>query len=129
MSNDFDFLSALGEHARTVAYTGNARQYVNAVINNLDEVDAILPDSLGRPLVERIRGLLERANREASLAVELRERAESAEARLEKERKRTLEECLVIVRKHTSLKNLRVGYDVAADIEAELLALLGKGKE
>lgn len=83
--NDFDFLSALGERAPTIAYAGNARQYVDAVINNLAEVDAILPDSLGRSLVERIRLLLERANREAALAVELRQCAEKAEAKVSPE--------------------------------------------
>jgi hypothetical protein len=37
------------------------------------ELDQLLPDSLNRPMSERIQGLKERAEREATLAVELRE--------------------------------------------------------
>jgi hypothetical protein len=73
----FNFLAALGRRAKTVAYAGDAEQYVNAVINNLDEVDEILPDSLNRPLIERIKLLLARANREALLAVELRQQLDA----------------------------------------------------
>lgn len=42
-------------------------------------LEAILPDSLNRPMSERIKGLLERADREAKLAVDLR--AEVSETR------------------------------------------------
>jgi len=68
----FTLLAALAARSRQTCYAGDPFQYVDSVINNLDEVDAILPDSLNRPLVERIKLLLERANREAALAVELR---------------------------------------------------------
>lgn len=37
---------------------------------------AAIPDSLNRPLVERIKGLAERANNEAEIAVKLRNRLE-----------------------------------------------------
>jgi hypothetical protein len=80
MNQAQEFISALSARSRHTAWAGNPAQFVDSVINNLDEVDDILPDSLNRPLVERIRLLLERANREAELAVKLRKRVEELEA-------------------------------------------------
>ena len=77
-----ELITALAMHSKQMTYAGNAKKFVDAVINNLDEVDAILPDSLNRTLVERIKGLLERANREAKLAVEFNEARERAEGAL-----------------------------------------------
>jgi len=72
MNQAQELISALAAHSHQTAYADNPAQFVDSVINNLDEVDAILPDSLNRSLAERIRLLLERANREAALAVKLR---------------------------------------------------------
>lgn len=89
-----ELITALAMHSKQMTYAGNGKQFVDAVINNLDEVDDILPDSLNRPLVERIKGLLERANREAKLAVEFnkaRERAEEALREADDRRKQDAE--------------------------------------
>jgi hypothetical protein len=69
-----EFLAALSSKAPGVAFAGNVRQYVDAVIYNHIEarLHAVLPDSLNRSLEERIQLLADRANREAELAVKLR---------------------------------------------------------
>lgn len=71
-------ITALAARSPQTTWTGDPEQFVDSVINNLAEVDAVLPDSLNRSLTERIRLLLERANREATLAVELRQKLEQS---------------------------------------------------
>jgi RNA polymerase subunit RPABC4/transcription elongation factor Spt4 len=55
-------ISALAIRSPNATWTGNAEQFVDCVMNNLADVDRVLPDSLNRSLVERIQGLLDRAN-------------------------------------------------------------------
>jgi hypothetical protein len=77
-----NLLGALAEKAPQVTYAGNAEQYVDSVIYNHieDRLDKILPDSLNRGLEERIQLLIDRANREADIAVRLRNRCEEIKA-------------------------------------------------
>lgn len=72
------FILALSAKAPGVTFAGNPKQYVDSVIYNHieDRLNKCLPDSLNRSLEERIAGLLDRANREADIAVRLRVRCE-----------------------------------------------------
>ncbi len=52
-------------------------QHVTLQIQELDEAKRSLPDSLNRPMAERIRLLAERADREAKIAVHFRTKWEA----------------------------------------------------